>query len=172
MFQALIGPSSGVCDCVVELPHWLISFLVCSVLEWYPSCWLKPAARIPPWPNRTLTPAHSKPRTKSANAVVQQHSRKLLKMVILMPETCWVSKKKNKNNKWHLVGFLFFSYHKMHGPINTRLFGYINCLFWHRSVFLKRHLLSKNVPLLMWRKVFYMWPGDRQELNRYFLYQF
>jgi len=31
---------------------------------------------------------HSKPRTKSANVVVQQHSRKLLKMGILMPETC------------------------------------------------------------------------------------
>jgi len=23
MFRALICPSSGVCDCVVELPHWL-----------------------------------------------------------------------------------------------------------------------------------------------------
>jgi len=30
---------------------------------------------------------------------------------INMPETCWVSKKKNKISKWHLVGFLFFSYH-------------------------------------------------------------
>ena len=53
----------------------------------------------------TLTPTHSKPRTESANVVVQQHSRKLLKMGILMPQTCWVSKKKNKNIKWHLVGF-------------------------------------------------------------------
>jgi len=26
MFRVLICPSSGVCDCVVELPHWLISF--------------------------------------------------------------------------------------------------------------------------------------------------
>ena len=33
MFRALICPSSGVRDCVVELPHWLISFLVCCVLE-------------------------------------------------------------------------------------------------------------------------------------------
>ena len=24
---------------------------------------------------------------------------------INMPDTCWVSKKKNKNSKWHLVGF-------------------------------------------------------------------
>jgi len=37
--------------------------------------------------------------TKSVNVVVQQHSRKLLKMGILMPETCLVSKKKNKNSK-------------------------------------------------------------------------
>jgi len=29
---------------------------------------------------------------------------------INMPETCWKSKKKNKNSKWHLAGFLFFSY--------------------------------------------------------------
>ena len=33
MFRALIFPSSGVCDYVVELPHWPISFLVCCVLE-------------------------------------------------------------------------------------------------------------------------------------------
>ena len=98
MFQALICPSSGVCKYVVELPNSLISFLVWST--------------------------HSKPRTKSANVVVQQHSRKLLKMGILMPETCWVSKKKNKNSKWHLIGFLFFSYHKMHGPINISVLLY------------------------------------------------
>ena len=45
-------------------------------------------------------------KNETANMVVQQHSRKLLKMGILMPETCWGSK-----NKWHLVGFLFVSYH-------------------------------------------------------------
>jgi len=33
MFQALICPSSGVCDYVVELPHWLVSFLFCCVLK-------------------------------------------------------------------------------------------------------------------------------------------
>ena len=33
MFRELICPSSGVCDYVVELPHWLISFLVCCLLE-------------------------------------------------------------------------------------------------------------------------------------------
>jgi len=38
--------------------------------------------------NRTQNPTHTKPRTNSANVVVQQHSRKLLKMGILMPGTC------------------------------------------------------------------------------------
>ena len=33
IFRTLICPSSGVCDYVVEIPHWLISFLVCSVLN-------------------------------------------------------------------------------------------------------------------------------------------
>ena len=33
MFRALICPSSGVCDYVVELPHWLVLFLDCCVLE-------------------------------------------------------------------------------------------------------------------------------------------
>jgi len=33
MFRALICPSSGICDYVVELPHWLISFSVSCVLE-------------------------------------------------------------------------------------------------------------------------------------------
>jgi len=37
----------------------------------------------------------------------QRHSRKLLMMGIVMPETCSAYKKYNK--KWHLVGFLFLS---------------------------------------------------------------
>ena len=49
-------------------------------------------------PDTTLAEPHPNSNTKqsknnTANVVVQQHSRKLLKMDILMPETCWVSKK-------------------------------------------------------------------------------
>jgi len=40
----------------------------------------------------------------------QHHSHELLMMGIVMPESCWAYKKHNKINKWHLVGFLFFSY--------------------------------------------------------------
>ena len=38
----------------------------------------------------------------------RHRSRKLPMMGIIMPETCWAYKK-YKNNKWHLVGVLFFS---------------------------------------------------------------
>ena len=55
---------------------------------------LQPAALIPLQTNRTLTPTHSEPRTKSTNVVFQQHSLILLKMGILIPQSCRVSKKK------------------------------------------------------------------------------
>jgi len=49
-------------------------------------------------PDTTLAEPHPNSNTQqsknnTANAVIQQHSRKLLKVDILMPETCWVSKK-------------------------------------------------------------------------------
>jgi len=69
-----------------------------------------------PYPNSNT----QQTKNETANVVDKQYRRKLLKMDILMPETCWVSRKKNTNSKWHLVGFSFFSYHKMHGPVNIR----------------------------------------------------
>ena len=65
-------------------------------------------------PDTTLAEPHPNSKTQhtknvTANVVVQQHSRKLPKRGILMPETCWVSKKKNKISKLYLIGFLFFS---------------------------------------------------------------
>ena len=119
MFRALICPSSGVCEYVVELPHWLISFLVCCVLEL--GCGSDRVvsglpAEAQPHPNSNT----QQTKREISQCGSSAHSHKLLKMGILMPETCWVSKKKNKNSKWHLVGYLFFSYHKMHAPINIR----------------------------------------------------
>ena len=83
MFRALICPSSGVCDCVVEPPHWLY----CS---WIAVCWSWGADTTLAEPHRTSNTQQSK---NTANVLVQQHSRKLLKMDILMPETWSVSKK-------------------------------------------------------------------------------
>ena len=86
MFRTLICPSSGICDHVVELPQWLY----CS--------WIAVCCASADSPDTTLAEPHPNSNTQqsknnTANVVVQQHSRKLLKMDILMPETCLVSKK-------------------------------------------------------------------------------
>jgi len=61
-------------------------------LEWCPCCWLQPEAEAC---NTDTTPTQphrisNKHRTKNitTNVVIQQHSRKLLMMDILMSETC------------------------------------------------------------------------------------
>jgi len=76
-------------------------------------CRLKAATRIPLQPNHTETPLQPatriplqpKPHRNSntqqtknntTNLVIQQNSRKLLMMAIIMPETCWAHKKLNK----------------------------------------------------------------------------
>ena len=132
MFQTLIYPLSGACDCSVELPHWSCCswFDVCWIfgvvgLEWYPCCRLKLC-----WAsacNTDTTPTQPHPnsnthRTKNntTNVVIQQNSSKLLMMDILMSETCWAHKKWNKiASDIKLV--LYSSANTMiHGPIYIR----------------------------------------------------
>jgi len=97
MFRALICPSSGVCDYIVELPNWLFRswFAACWSLGvdrmgWYPGCRLKLqlATRIPPPADPHPNSNTQQTRNETVNVVVQQYSRTLLKMGILMPETC------------------------------------------------------------------------------------
>ena len=58
---------------------------------------------------------------KTTDVVMQQHSRKLLMMDILVSETCWV------HNKWNKIASdIKFVFHSstitmMHVPINIRL---------------------------------------------------
>ena len=95
MFRTLIYPSSRACDCAVELPHWLY----CS---WFDVCWSFGAAGFEWCPCcRLKTQPHQISNTQrtennTTNVVIQQHSRKLLMMDILMSETCWAHKKWNK----------------------------------------------------------------------------
>ena len=116
MFRALICSSSGLCDYIVELQHWPFRswFAVCwefrcgsagvvsglqaeasagnpdtTPAEPHPdSNKLQPATWIPPQPNRTQTPNTQQTNNETANVVVQQYSRIILKMSILMPEAC------------------------------------------------------------------------------------
>jgi len=104
MFRALIYPSSGACDYSVELPNWSYCswFDVCWSfgvvgLELYPCCSCASACNtgtIPTQPHRNSNTHRTK--TNTTNLVIQQNSRKLLMMDILMPETCWAHKKWNK----------------------------------------------------------------------------
>jgi len=101
-FRTLIYPSSGACDYSTELPHWSYcsSFDVCWSfgvvgLDWYPCC----ASAINA--DTTETQPHRNSNTQrtknnTTNVVIQQYSRKLLMMNILMSETCWAHKKWNK----------------------------------------------------------------------------
>jgi len=55
-----------------------------------------PRTRVSLQSNHTETPTHIEPRTIRPTVVIQQNSRKLLMMDILMSETCWAHKKWNK----------------------------------------------------------------------------
>ena len=100
MFRTLIYPSSGACDYSVELPHWSYCswFDVCWSfgvvgMEWYPCCRLQACNT-----DTTTTQPHRNSNThrtknNTTNVVIQQNSRKLLMMDILMSETCWIHNK-------------------------------------------------------------------------------
>jgi len=99
MFQTLIYPSPGACDYSVELPYWLY----CS---WFNVCWrirlgwVKPATRIPLHQNTHRT------KNNMTNVVIQQNSRKLLMLDILMSETCWAHKNWKKlqvTSSWSFI---------------------------------------------------------------------
>jgi len=112
MFQTLMSPSSRACDYSVELPHWSYCswFDVCWSfglvgLEWYPCCRLKHNWSVHIVPHEqtscasachtdtTPTQPHRNSNThqiknNTTNVVIQQNSRKLLMMDILMSKTC------------------------------------------------------------------------------------
>ena len=113
---------------------WITTLVVCS---WFDVYWCFGVAGLGWYPCSRLRHHfslqhgyHAKPNTPkhqhtsnqehSTNVVIQQNSRKLLMMDILMSETCWAHKKWNKNSKWHQVGLLFSTIILMHGPINIR----------------------------------------------------
>ena len=68
----------------------------------------------------TLTLNHPSLQNKTTGVVIHQHSRKLLKMDILMSETCWSHKKGNKIASDIKLVFHSSIITMMHGPINIR----------------------------------------------------
>jgi len=57
---------------------------------------------------------------KTTNVVIQQHSRRLLMMDILMSETCWAHKKWNKIASDIKLVFYSSTITITHGPVNIR----------------------------------------------------
>ena len=65
-------------------------------IKWCSFCRLKPAKRTPPNINRNKSSNTQRTENKTTDVVIHQHSRKLLKMDILMSETLWAHNKWNK----------------------------------------------------------------------------
>jgi len=88
---------------------WITTLVVCS---WCDVCWCFGVVGLVWYPRRRLQPTtpkhqHTSNQEHTTNVVIQQKSRKLLMMDILMSETCWAHKNWNRNSKWQQVGLLF-----------------------------------------------------------------
>jgi len=79
---------------------WITTLVVCS---WFDVCWSFGVAGLEWYPCSRL-------KKNTTDVAIQQNSRKLLMLDILMFETCWAHKKWNKNSKRHQVGLLFLNY--------------------------------------------------------------
>ena len=116
MFHTLIYPSSGACECVDELPHRSSSqFVVCwsFCCGWYLVVFVLQAEACNA--GTTQTQPHQSSHTqrtenKTTDVVIHQRSRKLLKMDILMSETCWAHNKWNKIASDIRLVFPFINY--------------------------------------------------------------
>jgi len=84
--------------------------------EWCPCCRLKHCFTTQTQPHQISNTQRTENIT--TDVVIQQHSRKLLMMDILMSETCWVHKKWNKIASDIKLVFYSSTITMMHGPIN------------------------------------------------------
>ena len=85
------------------------------------------AKRTPPNTSRNNNSNTQRTENKTTDVVIHQHSRKLLKMDILMSETCWAK------NKWNKIASdikLVF-----HSSTRKRLFPYkaLSCWLYNRD---------------------------------------
>ena len=86
----------------------------------YPSSGnLQPATRTPPNISRSKNCNTQRTENKTTDVIIHQQSRRLLKMDILMSETCWAH---NWNKITSDIKLVFHSstIAMMHGPINIR----------------------------------------------------
>ena len=67
-------------------------WIIAIVDEWKAEAQVQPAKRTPQKTSRTKSSNTQRTENKTTDVVIHQHSRKLLKMDILMSETCWAHK--------------------------------------------------------------------------------
>ena len=98
---------------------------------------------IPTQPHRNSNTHQTKNNTTIV--VIQQNSRKILMMDILMSETCWTHKKLNKIASDIKLVFYFSTITMMHSPINIRLISICKAQWFSASEFVRvcwQHLYS------------------------------
>jgi len=97
IFRTLRHPSSGPCDFSIISPHW--SCVLVSVwLVWSGIRVAGCFSLLHGYHPNATTPKlqHTSNQEHTTNVLIQQNSRKLLMMDILMSETCWAHKKWNR----------------------------------------------------------------------------
>jgi len=111
MFRALLWPSSGARDCVIDyhIGGFVLCFAVCwrlvaGKLEWCPGCGPDTS---PAQLHLTSNIQQNKERNHQCGNL--QHSRELLMMGIVMPETCCVYMKYNKIRSGIKLSFFYSS---------------------------------------------------------------
>ena len=99
---------------------------------------MKPAKRTPPNTSRNKNSNTQRTENKMTDVVIHQHSRQLLKMDILMSETCWA------HNKWNKIAsdikLVFHSSTKIH-----KLLSATSCLCQSTDI-LNMHSLRRSAP--------------------------
>ena len=102
-----------------ERPTWC--HLLFSLTYYALNMFRKPAKRTPPNTNRNKSSNTQRTENKTTDVVIHQHSRKLLKMDILMSEIC------RAHNKWNkIANDIKLVFHSstiaiVHGPINIKV---------------------------------------------------
>ena len=110
-------------------------------LEWYPCCRLN-TDTTPTQPYRNSNTHRTK--NNMTSVVIQQNSRKLLMMDILMSETCWAHKKWNKIASDIKLVFYSSTNTMMRGPINIRWKFYNTYVLSYRTIQIKRKLCFRK----------------------------
>ena len=104
---------------------------------------LQPAKRTPPNISRSKNSNTQRTENKMTDVVIHQHSRRLLKMDILMSETCWALNKWNKIASDIKLVFHSSTIAMMHGPINIKNYSRHS----RTLICSPKHIMARHYPL-------------------------